>query len=289
MLMISPRQNKNGVPTTAGSLLLFLASISLVQISLSLLLVTSFTIQHSTLLRVSQQQQQQQHGLYYPSPTGRTAPAPVTTPASATTPVTTTTQLSLFGSNMFGTNDNKKLKDNELATYPSLYTNGDDRTVDGTFDSLSTYLDSWSQLFESSGKGGVLKLTTPVKVLPLELVASSVSDRNGNGNENDDDSVRVVASNGLRLIFQNVDTGYSNKKDEQQQQQKQDNGDDKKKKKPKLQGGVEIVVEKINNDVRVRARRCNFNDETIIKEMSEETIVKELEKAISVWKQQQQK
>ena len=282
MLMISPRQNKNGVPTTAGSLLLFLASISLVQISLSLLLVTSFTIQHSSLLRVSQQQQyQHQHGLYYPFPTGRTAPA--------TTPVTTTTQLSLFGSNMFGTNDNKKLKDNELATYPSLYTNDDDRTVDGTFDSLSTYLDSWSQLFESSGKGGVLKLTTPVKVLPLEVIASSVSDHNENGNENDDDSVRVVASNGLRLIFQNVDTGYSNKKDEQQQQQKQDNGDDKKKKKPKLQGGVEIVVEKINNDVRVRARRCNFNDETVIKEMSEETIVKELEKAISVWKQQQQK
>lgn len=280
MLMISPRQNKSGVPTTARSLLLFLASISLVQISLSLLLVTSFTIQHSSLLRVSQQQLQQ-HGLFYPSPIGRKAPA--------TTPVTTTTQLSLFGSNMFGTNNNKKLKDNELATYPSLYTNGDDRTVDGTFDSLSTYLDSWSQLFESSGKGGVLKLTTPVKVLPLKLVASSVSDHNESDNENDDDSVRVVASNGLRLIFQNVDTGYSNKKDEQQQQQKQDNGDDKKKKKPKLQGGVEIVVEKINNDVRVRARRCNFNDETIIKEMSEETIVKELEKAISVWKQQQQK
>ena len=61
----------------------------------------------------------------------------------------------------------------------------------------------------------------------------------------------------------------------------------KKKKKKKLEGGVEILVEKlVSGTVQVRARRCDFDEDTMIKEMSEETIVKELRKAVDVWKRE---
>jgi hypothetical protein len=36
--------------------------------------------------------------------------------------------------------------------------------------------------------------------------------------------------------------------------------------------------------VKVQARRCDIDDDTMVKEMSEATIVKELNKAINTWK-----
>jgi len=242
----------------------------------------------------------------------------------------TTTRLSLFG-NIFGNGDDEysdNKNENELAIHRGLVlkekSNGKDGSnnnnnaaaADATFDSLSTYIKSWSNLFQTGsggGKGGTIKLTTPVKV----LLSDDDNDDDDNNNEGSNAAAdAVVASTGVRLVFQNVDTGYKNKREEQQQQQQDEDGDQeandgngkREKKKPKLEGGVEILVQKIiavdekrNNDnnnnnqqdddvqVQVRAKRCNFNDDTIIKEMSEETIIKELDKAISVWKRQQQK
>lgn len=45
------------------------------------------------------------------------------------------------------------------------------------------------------------------------------------------------------------------------------------------------MVEKLaDNEVRVRAVRCNCDEDTIIKEMSEEIILSKLKEAIDVWK-----
>ena len=53
------------------------------------------------------------------------------------------------------------------------------------------------------------------------------------------------------------------------------------------EGGVDIVVEvTTDDDLRVRARRCNYADDAVIKELSEETILKQLEGAIAVWKKE---
>jgi hypothetical protein len=58
-----------------------------------------------------------------------------------------------------------------------------------------------------------------------------------------------------------------------------------KKKDEKKQGGVEILVEKLSSSsLQVRAKRCEIDDDTMIKEMSEEVIIQELKKAIGVWK-----
>ena len=56
------------------------------------------------------------------------------------------------------------------------------------------------------------------------------------------------------------------------------------KRKASKEGGVEVLVEEtLDNDLRVRARRCNMDDRTVVKELSEQVIVKQLEKAIGVW------
>eukprot|EP00527_Entomoneis_sp_CCMP2396_P008074 CAMPEP_0198153668 /NCGR_PEP_ID=MMETSP1443-20131203/65174_1 /TAXON_ID=186043 /ORGANISM="Entomoneis sp., Strain CCMP2396" /LENGTH=205 /DNA_ID=CAMNT_0043820081 /DNA_START=90 /DNA_END=707 /DNA_ORIENTATION=- len=121
---------------------------------------------------------------------------------------------------------------------------------------LTEYIVQWAQLFESDGKG--MGLTTPVKAQPLE--------------------------NGVRLIFQKVrNTGYSDKAGSSKSEEKPKEGE--KKKKEARQGGVEMMVEELDDgSIQVRAQRCEIDEETLIKEMSEETILNKLKKAIEVWK-----
>ena len=54
------------------------------------------------------------------------------------------------------------------------------------------------------------------------------------------------------------------------------------------EGGVEILVEQLENgDIQVIAKRCDFDEDTMIKEMSESAILEQLKKAIGVWKKEQ--
>jgi hypothetical protein len=178
--------------------------------------------------------------------------------------------LFLFGG-LFGGDDKNKKEDGELALYPNL------ASSDVKFISLSDYIQKWSQMFETDPKG--MRLTTRVKVLP--------SDDSSGPNDQD-----VVASNGVRLVFQSTDTGYKSKKEgdnaSKTASKKTEGGDDsKKKKKEKMQGGVEILVEKLSSgDIQVRARRCDIDEDTMIKEMSEQAIINELQTAIDVWKKE---
>ena len=62
--------------------------------------------------------------------------------------------------------------------------------------------------------------------------------------------------------------------------------------KQKKEGGIEILVEEVSKkdgkfELRVRAKRCNMDDNTVIKEMSEETILKRLEEAVEAWEKEQ--
>jgi hypothetical protein len=90
----------------------------------------------------------------------------------------------------------------------------------------------------------------------------------------------VYVSSSKALI---QDTGYRSKTEEGDAPRKKAEGDDskKKKKKEKKQGGVEILVEKLSfGGIRVRARRCDLDEDTMIKEMSEKAIIAELQTAI---------
>jgi hypothetical protein len=176
--------------------------------------------------------------------------------------------LFMFGKFFGGSDD----QDGELALYPNLATsktNADDVKFKG----LSDYIQTWSNLFETDPKG--MGLTTKIKLLPSMV---------------DPDGEIVVRSSGVRLVFKSTDTGYKSKTEEgegRNTNQNKDQDQKKKKGKEKLEGGVEILVEKLSSgEVRVRAQRCDLDEDTMIKEMSEESIISQLGRAIDVWKKE---
>ena len=159
-------------------------------------------------------------------------------------------------------------------------------TVDRKFEELANYIDEWSGMFKDGAKG--TGLTTPVSVL-----LSRFDDDKG-------ESSNIRSRYGVRLEFKQTNTGSAYKsKDEERQLESQRSGpvntDTSSNQQPirsnrqRREGGVEIIVEKTEDsngkvDLRVRARRCNMDDNTVVKELSEETIVKKLAKAIEVWR-----
>jgi hypothetical protein len=170
----------------------------------------------------------------------------------------TALKMNMFGG-MFG-GSKTEATDNNAAEALAIYKNLQGTTtvdnIDVKVNSLSNYLSTWAQLFEN----GTIHLTTPAKV--------------------------STGPTGVRLDFKKVDTGYQNKSEEEERGQG-GTGETKKKKGPAKQGGVEILVETVDDSLQVRARRCNTDEDTLIKEMSEETILQELKKAMEIWKKEQ--
>ena len=139
--------------------------------------------------------------------------------------------------------------------------------------SLAEYVEQWAKFFETDNK-----LTTPVKVRPLSSETQQEEETMGPNVAN--------PRRGVEIVFQNVpNRGYTDK--DATDDDKNNNKKDKKKDKRNVkQGGVAILVEQLKEDdsVQVRAKRCEMDEDTMIKEMSEETILQELKKAIAVWK-----
>ena len=162
-----------------------------------------------------------------------------------------------------GGTDSKK--DAILGTF-EISGSGDSQVL---FESLSDFIrNKWAVLFTD----GNIKLTTPVK---LDQIALSVS--------SEEDGVNVAS--GVRLLFQKVDTGYKSKEEEEREEKGETESKKKEEKDEPSQGGVEILVEQMEDGkLRVVAKRCDIDDDTMIKEMSEEKILAELQMAIDVWK-----
>jgi hypothetical protein len=175
-----------------------------------------------------------------------------TRPIAAASPPNTALKMNMFGGMFGGGGKTEATAAESLAVYKNLQ--GTD--IDVKVNSLSNYLSTWAQLFDN----GTIQLTTPVKV--------------------------STGPTGVRLDFKKVDTGYQNKSEEGERGQG-GTGETKKKKGPAKQGGVEILVETVDDSLQVRARRCNTDEDTLIKEMSEETILQELKKAMEIWKKEQ--
>ena len=152
--------------------------------------------------------------------------------------------------------------------------------VDRKYEELSAYVREWSTMFEDGAKG--TGLTTPVSVsmsrrIPVESEGTSMR-------------------SGIRLEFKKTNTGsaYQSKDEERAFEKENTSGIPSNKKvvtiktsKQAKEGGVEILVEKTTSGtLRVRARRCNMDDKTVVKELSEETIIKRVQEAIGVWSKQ---
>lgn len=160
----------------------------------------------------------------------------------------------------------------------------DESTIDRKFEQLANYISEWSDMFNNGAKG--TGLTTPVTVVAGKY-------------DMENESSTIRSKYGLRLEFKQTMTGSSYKsKDEEKrvESQRSDSSYTPNKpqqqpvssKRPRREGGVEILAEQtvdVNGkfDLRVRARRCNMDDNTVVKELSEETILKKLSKAVEVW------
>jgi hypothetical protein len=200
-----------------------------------------------------------------PSSLARTNRAPsllVTKPAFLPSPRQSTIPLNLF----FGEGNTETADQDELKKFPKL------ASSDDKFESLSLYIQTWSQQTFTQDGGKKSGLTTPVSLI---LLPETKSSPDGN----------VVAVSGVQLVFKPTKTGdaYTTKNEEKAQETAQ--GEGSKKKKPKKEGGVEILVEKLKDgQIQVRARRCELDEDTMIKSMSEETILGKLNEAIKAWK-----
>mmetsp|Transcript_9254 Transcript_9254/g.15318 ORF Transcript_9254/g.15318 Transcript_9254/m.15318 type:complete len:226 (+) Transcript_9254:153-830(+) len=186
----------------------------------------------------------------------------VTSPKHILSPYSySSTKLNLFG-NLFG-NDDADRENKELARFSNLLVSND-MNIDVKFDSLSIMISSWSKMF--SGDHKKMGLTTAVDVLVLPT---------------SDDSA------GVQLLFKKGTGGrsaYSDKDD------KNDDGDKKKEKQETIkEGGVQVTINKTpDGDLEVIAKRCEIEEETMIKEMSEQTIIDSLGQAMQAWKKEQE-
>lgn len=165
--------------------------------------------------------------------------------------------------------------------------------VDTKFEQLSQYIQLWATKSygesEDSKKSTTSGLTTPVIVRP--------SSRGSISNPASLELDGVLSRNGVRILFQMTNTGdrYKSASEEREDETMRSSGGGgggaTKKASPTIivgkarkEGGIEILIEKtLDNTVRVRARRCNMDDKTIVKEMSESAIVKSLMKALESW------
>lgn len=150
--------------------------------------------------------------------------------------------------------------------------------LDKRHDRLVEFVREWSEMFEGGAKG--TGLTTPVMLRQSHRDASEAEG--------------TIRRSGIRILFKQTNTGaaYMSKDEERSLEREgppQANTTAgaaavQTKGKATKEGGVEVLVEEtIDNDLRVRARRCNMDDGTVVKGMSEKVITKQLQKAIDVW------
>jgi hypothetical protein len=162
-----------------------------------------------------------------------------------------TTKLHLFG---FG--DGDKTNDNELARFSNLLVGGSN--IDAKMDSLSIMISSWSKFFLDHKSMG---LTTAVDVVDLP---------------------KTIDSAGVQLLFKKGVGGRSayNDKDEEEKGEKKEDSI--------REGGVQVLVKKLTGgNLEVVATRCEIDEGTMIKEMSEQAIIESLGKAMQAWKKEQ--
>jgi hypothetical protein len=140
-------------------------------------------------------------------------------------------------------------------------------------DQLHEYLGEWALMMESGKK----KLATPIRVAPSSIQPANLA-REG-----------VKERAGVRLLFLPTNTGsaYMSKAEERAREEQsgtKSSSTSSRKRRTKPEGGVEVLVEVTKDDtLRVRAKRCNMADDTVLKEISEETILKRLKESLDVW------
>mmetsp|Transcript_14998 Transcript_14998/g.28519 ORF Transcript_14998/g.28519 Transcript_14998/m.28519 type:complete len:268 (-) Transcript_14998:363-1166(-) len=202
------------------------------------------------------------------------SPTTSQTTSSILSTTSSSSSLHLFG-NIFGNNDaeddQQNLQENELARFSHELSSEDAAHV--KFDSLSIMISEWSKFFTDPDKN--MGLTTPVVLVELK------------SDEDNTDTDDVTNFSGVQFLFQKGKTGgksaYQDKDDEKNSEKNKKDREDAVK-----DGGVEVKVNQLSNgNLSVTAKRCEIEEGTVVKEMSEQTIVDSLRKVMVAWKKEQ--
>jgi hypothetical protein len=222
-------------------------------------------------------------------------------------PSTHHTNLNLFGFGKEDKVDEEELQGvNELARFSYELSSSD--IAETKYDSLSNMISSWSKVFFTDDGKKKSGLTTPVTLVEIgsksdadkalvkaeeaaAIDAHDVSDPGMEGAAMERavvmaadmyDGISITKHTGVKLLFKKVNTGYKDKDDEKNKDEK------KKKEKVKKEGGVEIRISQLSDgNLQVVASRCDLDEDTMIKEMSEQAIIDSLRKAWGAWKKEQ--
>jgi hypothetical protein len=161
----------------------------------------------------------------------------------------------------------------ELARFSLI--NGDN--AQANYGPLVEYIREWAMMLEG-GKG----LTTPISAEVPRQQATMVPG--------------VKESARVQLLFLPTATGknYLSREEEKERNAKSESSassssaqqaSPSRRRVTAKDGGIEIVAEvTAAGQLRVRAKRCNYADDVVIKELSEETILGSFRKCIDVWK-----
>lgn len=140
------------------------------------------------------------------------------------------------------------------------------------FDLLWVYVREWADFKASSAKG----LTTPVKSAPVARSPLPPI---------------LTEQEAVQLLFLSTKTGsnYLSKEEERSMERAGQTEKAAPLKKNSKEGGLKVMVEVSKaGALRVRAARCNYGDNAVLKEISEATLIKSLEGALSVWSKERQ-
>ena len=165
----------------------------------------------------------------------------------------------------------------ELARFDDLAVGSPDKTS-LAHASLTSYIRLWSSLLEN-GRDGSRGLTTSVTASsfePLETIAVGTAP--------------VKKASGIRIMFRPPKRYLS-----YSEQKNLDRGIVPDRKGAKLDawspGGIEVLVETLRQEssddakeiVRLVARRCGIDGDTVIKVTSERAVVRKLTEAVRIW------
>jgi hypothetical protein len=136
------------------------------------------------------------------------------------------------------------------------------------YGSFVEYIQGWADILATSGKG----LTTPVRATP------GIDSRSRQ---------LLKEQDGVSLLFLPTQTGKNYVSRTEEKERAEADPSSKPFRRNVREGGVDVVVEVTKDDqLRVRARRCNYADDAVIKELSEETILKRLKEAVQSWQKE---
>lgn len=155
-----------------------------------------------------------------------------------------------------------------------------DEVVRVKYERLKEYIEEWAVAMfvkKTTGTG----LTTPVTVEASRRDASATS-------------------SSVKILFKQTATGSAyTSKDEERAMERQMGGSTNNKsqntdkvipmRKQKKEGGLEVVIEMKPGEtpgslkLRVRGRRCNMGDNTVVKEISEGVLLKKSKEAVQFW------